>query len=283
MPSSVVVFGGCGFIGSHVVEELIMRNITVKGADIISSFPCDVRLPGHISIYITGDIDFIYNFAGVADIATAISHPQETLESHILGTLNILEECRQQDIKRFVHASSVYVFSEYGSIYSVAKRASEDLIYEYHKLYGIPFTVLRYGSLYGPRAQPWNGVNRIVKQVMEGKVVFEGCPDEIREFIHVRDAARMSVDILHRSDCENKFLTLTGAEKLKWDDFIKMVFEIAGKEPQIKYKKMTRPHYKRTPYSFAPKLGEKMIPSQYTDLGQGIMEMIYEHTDADGG
>ena len=276
MVQKVIIFGGSGFIGSYVAEELKNRGYDITIADIrkpnndMNYIYCDVTKP--IDITIPKD-SIVYNFAGIANIEE--DTPNEMIKTHVMGTINILNKCK--DVYRFIYASSVYVFSRYGSFYRIAKQTCEDIIEEYHKKYGIRYTILRYGTLYGPKCQEWNGVNQIVKQAITGKVIFEGTSDEIREFIHIRDASKLSVDILD-DRYENQRINITGVEKLKWDDFIKLTFEIIGKEPNINYIKPDKKnHYTITPYSHRTIHSEKIIPTEYTDLGQGILEMLYEN------
>ena len=94
---------------------------------------------------------------------------------------------------------------------------------------------MRYGSLYGPRAQDWNGLRRYVKQVVrEGKLDYCGTGKERREYIHVRDAARLSVDVLDEQH-KNQAITVTGQQVLNSNELINMVFEIAGIEKNVEF------------------------------------------------
>ena len=91
----------------------------------------------------------------------------------------------------------MYVYSSFGSFYNATKKSSEIIIEAFNKEYGLDFTLLRYGSLYGPRAQDWNGINSFIKQIVnEGKLDYFGSGEEKREYIHVSDAADLSLEIL---------------------------------------------------------------------------------------
>lgn len=288
----VLVFGGSGFLGSHTADALTKVGHAVTIFDIYESLYLQENQK-----MIVGDIldskqvneavknaEIVYNFAGIADIKEAKSNPVKTVEINTLGNTIILNACRMYDVKRFIFASSLYVYNELGSFYRSSKQACEILIENFNYEYGLPFTILRYGSLYGPRANEWNGIYRVLKQaVTEGEIRFEGSGDEVREFIHVIDAAEQSVQILDEQ-YENQYIILTGTEKMKYKDLIKMINEMMGNNLEIKFINCdNRDHYEITPYSFKPKVAKKMTSTLFRDLGQGILECIseiYEKVDS---
>ena len=110
-----------------------------------------------------------------------------------MGTTVALEAAVKSGVERFIYASTMYVYSPYGSFYRASKQAAEIIIETYQERFDLDFTFLRYGSLYGPRSQAWNGLRRYVSQVIqEGKLDYRGTGKERREYIHVHDAARLS-------------------------------------------------------------------------------------------
>jgi UDP-glucose 4-epimerase len=281
---NVIVFGGSGFVGSHVVDALTGSGYSVK--------IFDLKEPGYINNnanFIKGDItdekavseaikgmDIVYNFAGLADIDKALNMPVETVKLNILGNVHILEACRKFDIKRFVYASTVYVFSETGGFYRCSKQACEQYILEYQKKYGLNFTILRYGTLYGTRADERNSVYRYIKQaLLEKKITYYGGPDYIREYIHVEDAARLSAEILS-DDFKNEYVILTGHHPITIKNLFEMIREMLGYDVEIEYLPAPAHHYKVTPYSFNPKLGRKLISRTYYDMGQGLLKCLQE-------
>ena len=95
----------------------------------------------------------MYNFSAIAELDEAKDKPINTFQVNVMGNLNILEACRQiGGIDRVVYASSAYALSNAGSFYGLSKQSSEKLTEEYFKKYGLKYTVIRYGSLYGERA-----------------------------------------------------------------------------------------------------------------------------------
>ena len=136
----------------------------------------------------------VYNFAAIADIDEANEKPLATAEVNILGNMNVLEASRLSGVRRFIFASSVYVYSESGSFYRASKQAAERFIETYQDRYGLDYTILRYGSLYGRRTDDRNGIYRMLHEAIEQRsITYKGSGEAIREYIHVEDAARMSV------------------------------------------------------------------------------------------
>ena len=91
--------------------------------------------------------DVVYHFAALADLEKALVRPIETVNLNILATVYVLDLCRKYKVKRLVYASSIYVNSKEGGFYRSSKKAAEDYIEEFNKLYGINFTIMRYLSL----------------------------------------------------------------------------------------------------------------------------------------
>ena len=219
----------------------------------------------------------VYNFAGIADIEEASRKPIETIRQNILGNAHILDSIKKETIRRYVFASTVYVYSSTGSFYKDSKHACELYIEDYSKQYGIPYTILRYGSLYGPRADERNPINKLLKQaITEKKLSYWGDGEEIREYIHVEDAARCSVDILDENFV-NQNVILTGHHPIKSRDLLVLINEIFGNTLQIEFNKdESELHYNVAPYSFNPRIGKKYVSHYYLDMGQGLLRSIEE-------
>ena len=284
-----VVIGGSGFVGSHVADHLSSKGYQVVIYDrsqsqwlqadqeiVISDVLDSEKLNNTIS-----DAEVVYNFAALADINQALAQPLDTVNINILGNLNVLEACRINKVKRFIYASTVYVHSREGGFYRCSKQASESYVEEYQKVFGLNYTILRYGSLYGPRADETNGIYRIVKTAIEsGTVKYEGNRDAMREYIHVEDAAKASVVALNE-EFKNESIVLTGQEPMLVIDLLKMLAEILNiSKDNIEFEDHPyhKGHYVRTPYAYQPKLGRKYIPPIHVDLGQGLLEVIGEIT-----
>ena len=286
MISKAVVVGGSGFIGSHVADHLsdIGYQVTIydrtksewlrNNQEIVIG---DVQDSEKLNQTIAG-AEVVYNFAALADINQALEQPLKTVNINILGNLNVLEACHAHGVKRFIYASTVYVHSREGGFYRCSKQSSEHYVEEYQKTYGLDYTILRYGSLYGPRADSTNGLFRIVDTALKtGKIQYKGDINSMREYIHVEDAARASISILDR-EFKNESIVLTGQEPMRVFDLLKMLSEILNfSENSVEFtEERYNSHYIRTPYAYQPKLGRKYIPPTHVDLGQGLLQIIGE-------
>ena len=281
-----VVVGGSGFIGSHVADYLSDAGYQVTIYDKTKSLWLrndqnivygDVQDSNKLNETIA-NAEVVYNFAALADLNQALKQPIKTINVNILGNLNVLEACRIHKVKRFIYASTVYVHSREGGFYRCSKQASEAYIEEYQKIYGLDYTILRYGSLYGPRADETNGLYRVVQSALKnGFVSYKGDVDAMREYIHVEDAARASVNALN-DEFINESVVLTGQEPMKVINMLKILSEILGFSPKtVKFSEdKYAGHYVRTPYAYQPKLGRKYIPPMHVDLGQGLLQVINE-------
>lgn len=281
----ILVTGGSGFLGSHVADALFEAGHAVSLLDVRHSpylSEGQKMILGDILDHtflesILPDFDVVYHFAGIADIEECTQKPIETVKLNILGTVNLLEACRQSNVKRFVFGSSAYVYSDSGYFYRSSKQACESLMENYSDLFGLKYTCLRYGSLYGTRADERNSIFRLVQQALRyGKLTYHGTGDELREFIHVRDAAEISVRIL-QPEFENQYITLTGSEKMRYRDLLDMVKEMIGAHIDVEILPSQRKaHYKITPYNFSPKLGRKLVNNPHIDMGQGLLQCMAE-------
>ena len=187
--------------------------------------------------------DIIYHFAGLADLDHAADKAMETVNQNIVGTIHLLDDAVEFKVGGFVFASTIYVYSGLGGFYRCSKQACELYIEEYQKFYDLDFTILRYGSLYGPRAGASNSIRRYLKEGLENyRILYPGTGDEVREYIHVKDVAKLSSDILVEG-YKNQQIIITGHPPL---------------------------------YSFIPKVGSKLVSNLYMDMGQSFLECLQE-------
>jgi len=164
-----------------------------------------------------------------------------------------------------------------GSFYRVSKQACEKLIEEYQKQYNLEYTILRYGSLYGPRANEFNSISKMLIQALQDKkIIRRGDGEEIREYIHVKDAAQLSVEALNEKYI-NKHMVITGTQTLRIKDLLQMIREMFQNNIKIEYtNEVELHHYEITPYAYRPQVARKLVPQTHYDLGQGLLELIYD-------
>ena len=287
MKKKVIIFGGSGFLGSYVADELSRRGYEVIVADIFKSkyiqenqkfIEIDILNMQDIEEAIKG-VNIVYNFVAIANLDDAIHDPINAMNINVMGNLNILEACRKQgNIERFVYASSAYALSSEGSFYGISKQTSEKLTEEYFGRYGLKYTVIRYGSIYGERASHNNYIYNLLKGAIEcGELHYKGDGEDLREYIHAADTAKLSVDILEDEQFENQHIILTGTERLKRIELLTMINEIMQNRLDVKQiSDNNMGHYKITPYSYNPTVAKKLTANPYIDLGQGLLECIQE-------
>ncbi len=283
MHKKVVVFGGNGFIGSYVVEELLNQGYEVISADLNTSKyvddkyfkKCDILDVDAVNSLVEG-ANIVYNFAGFANLDDAIANPVKALELNVIGNMNILEACKKYHVKRFIYASSAYAMSDKGSFYGISKLTSEKLTEEYYKKFGLEFTIVRYGSVYGERDYHNNYIYNLLKtSVTTGEINHSGNGEEIREYIHAADVAKLAVDIIKSDEFINEYIILTGVERMQRKELFEMVNEILGNKLTINLNDDGyHNHYKTTPYSFQPTRSKKLVANPYIDMGQGLIECL---------
>ena len=162
----VTVVGGSGFLGSHVCDQLTLNGHKVKIYDLNTSpyliegqeqIVGDILNTEELYMALEGS-DAIYHFAGLADLDDSIHKPIETVNQNIIGTLNILDFCKQNPKTKLIYASTVYVDSREGGFYRCSKVAAEDYIEEYERVFNLDYRILRYGSLNGSRSDENNAI-----------------------------------------------------------------------------------------------------------------------------
>ena len=277
----ILITGGSGFVGSQLADYLSAKGHKVTIYDLKKSKWLNSK-----QIFIQGSLfsknlikaiknqDVIYNFAAISDIDEATKYPMKTAKTNIIGTLNILELIKNKKIKRFVQASSIYVNSNSGSFYRCSKKASEEFIEEYSKLYGIKYSIIRYGSIFGERSDLRNGVYKLIYLgVKNNKISYYGFKESIRRYIHVQDVCKGSLKILGKK-YENSHILLTGNKDIKVIDLMKIISEIL-KINKIKFRnEKISGHYVKTPFTYKSKKSKYLKLNNMMNFKKSINNLI---------
>ncbi len=268
-----LVTGAAGFIGARTAEMLIEQGHTVVGADNMND-AYDVRIKEYRLRrlqalrgfeFVRDDIsdkeilhrqspitdyrfDAVINLAARAGVRYSVSDPWVFLQSNIMGTLNMLELCRQTGCKKFLLASTSSIYganppyptpetastSEPLQPYAASKKGAEVLAHSYHYLYGIDVSVVRYFTVYGPAGRPDLAMFRFVQWVSEGRpVLVNGDGKQSRGFTFVDDIARGTVAALKPLGYE--IVNLGGHEVITINDLIELAEEVVGKPANVQY------------------------------------------------
>jgi nucleoside-diphosphate-sugar epimerase len=242
-----VVTGGCGFIGSHVVaalRELGHEVIVVDcaaGADEQLDI-CDTQ--GLQRIFRDNDIDVVFHIAAIADARAVLVEPTRAVQVNIGGTASILEASRHTSVQRVVLASTCWVAgamrsgslderepflpSGAGHLYTTTKIASEIIAHDYQALYGIPFTILRYGIPYGPGMWTGLALRSFLDAAAQGRTLtIFGDGNTSRRFIYVNDLAEAHTRALQDA-AMNQIYNLEGMRAVTIRELAEAVARLLG-------------------------------------------------------
>jgi UDP-glucose 4-epimerase len=235
---NVVVTGGSGFIGSHVVDALADAGHRVTVIDHrVKPHRSDVQfedvdlLDLSSVIAATRGAEQVFHLAAVSNVNHAFKYPVYSTSLNVMGTTNVLEAARINGVKRVHLASTVWVYNGAptegdadesvpfylngaGHIYTSTKMACEMLCHNYHALYGLPFTVLRYGIPYGPRMREELLIPIFLKKALEGEpLTIAGDGSQYRKFVYVTDIAKAHL-LAMQDRAANQTYNLEGIEKV---------------------------------------------------------------------
>lgn len=280
------VTGASGFLGSHIADALFERGDQVRLVDLHPSrwrhpdqqmVIADVTRQDDMATALAG-VDVVYHCAAVADLDQAASNNSRTIEVNTLGAVTAFNAAKECGASRFILASSMYALGTRGGMYGASKAAAEALLGSMSNAMDLPLTILRYGSLYGPRADSGNAIRRLAAAICDGRgrVDFWGDGTEVREYIHVRDAAQLSLRAVELSDAVGVF-HISGRERITTRHLLEMLAEIGGRVLEVSYQ--DRPfagRYRLTPHTINWHLGAHITAETYIDLASGLAECLME-------
>lgn len=244
----VMVTGGSGFIGSHVVDQLVSRGHQVRVFDMILPQRTDVEhYQGslleleQLRMGMAG-VDAVYHLAAVANVNAVFAEPIYSESINTRGTMNVLEAARYNTVKRVIYGSTTWVYSNVADsevfedtplgapdhLYTATKLVSEYYCRSYSKLYDLPTTVLRYGIPYGPRARAATVGAIFVRKAMAGEpLTVAGDGSQFRYFVYVEDLAAGNALALNPV-ARNQIYNLDGREKVTILQIAETVQKILG-------------------------------------------------------
>lgn len=257
--AKVVVTGGSGFIGSHVVDALVEagHQVTVidhrvrPHRDQIGFEDVDLMDLSSV-LAATRGADHIFHLAAVSNVNYAHKYPVYTTALNVMGTAHILEAARINGTQRVYLASTVWVYNGAptgtpmdesvpfylngaGHIYTSTKIASEMVCHNYHQLYQVPFTVLRYGIPYGPRMREELLIPTFLKKAMNGQpLTVAGKGEQYRNFVYVRDLAEAHV-LAMNDVAANQTYNLEGSRKVTVVEVAEGIKKLLGDHVRIEF------------------------------------------------
>lgn len=226
----VLVTGGAGFIGSHIVDQLIEEGYEVCIIDNMSHgkkeninknakfYKIDIRDKEIINIFKKEKPDYVIHEAAQISVQNSMINPIEDAEINILGSINILEACRKVNVKKIIYPASAAIFGEPEylpideshplnmiSSYGVSKHTVEHYLKVYKELYGINYSILICSNVYGPR-QDSSGEGGVVSiffdKILKGQVpTIFGDGEQVRDFVYVKDVVMANSMMLKTDKC----------------------------------------------------------------------------------
>jgi len=253
----VLVTGGLGFIGSHIVDKLREKGIQVRVYDL--AHKDDLRrddveyVSGSILDYqqlagAMAGIYAIYHLAAVADVKDVFEEPCYSEEINVRGTINALEAARRTNVNRVIYGSTTWVYSETeeeqvdetaplhspSHLYTATKMVGEYYCKSYSELFNLHTTVLRYGIPYGPRGRDGAVIPIFVSKALNGEpLTIAGDGSQFRKFVYVEDLAEGNVKAL-KSKEPYRIYNLDGKEKVTIRQMAETIQKILG-DVKIEY------------------------------------------------
>jgi UDP-N-acetylglucosamine 4-epimerase len=260
--SEILVTGGAGFIGSHIVDRLINEGIKVRVLDNFStgeksnlaqhknnqSFQLiegDIRNFKLVKKAVEG-VDAVVHEAALVSVTRSIEDPRLSNEINVTGTMNILKACLDTNVKRFVFASSCAVYGDTKilpihenstpnplSPYAADKLTSEKNAKTFHKTHGLETVCLRYFNVYGPRQKhgPYSGViSIIINNLLENKLpTIYGDGEQTRDFVNVKDVVEANMLALAKREAAGKVFNIATGKATSINMLAETIQQITNK------------------------------------------------------
>jgi UDP-glucuronate 4-epimerase len=303
-----LVTGAAGFIGARTSELLIKAGHHVVGIDNLNDaydprvkeyrlrklqtmpefkfHKLDISDKSVIDPFRGEKFEGLINLAARAGVRTSVKDPWIYVESNMVGTLNMLEICRQTGTRKFIVASTSSIYgedppyptpesassSEPLQPYAASKKGAEAMAHAYHHLYGIDVTVLRFFTVYGPAGRPDLSIFRFVKWISEGQPVrVNGDGEQSRGFTYIDDIARGIIAALKPLDYE--VINLGGHEVITINNLIRLIEDVVGRKAIVDYGPAD-PADMRSNWADVTKAGELLGWEPQFNMRMGIEKLV---------
>jgi UDP-glucose 4-epimerase len=265
---TVLVTGGCGFIGVNVVKYLLDRNFKIRILDDLSTgnkdnlsdaglkLPQDDLLNGDIRdqdivIQAVKGVDAVIHLAAHTRVVESMAKPQENWDINTRGTANLLEACRISGVKTFIFASSNVALGQQIppvdetkmpkpiSPYGASKLACEALCTAYYYSFGLNTVSLRFGNCYGPFSRHKTSViAKFIKNALQDEpLVIYGDGNQTRDFVHVADVCRaIHLCITTSNQISGEVFQIASGKETTVNELVKAIIGVSGKNLKIIYK-----------------------------------------------
>jgi len=258
-----IVTGGCGFIGSNLVEEL-SKSMDVTVIDNLST-GSPLNLNGIDVKLVKGDIlslnllkqvfkgaDYVFHLAAVVSVQESVESPVRANEVNVKGTINVLEAARIRDVEKIIYSSSCAVYGDSDALplkettlpepkspYAVSKLAAENYCKVYSEIYGLKSVSLRYFNVYGPKQDPFSDyaavIPKFISRVLQGEnPIIYGDGEQTRDFIYVKDVVRANMLVMEKGE---GVYNIASGKSVSINELARLICRIAGKNIDPIYEK----------------------------------------------
>lgn len=290
----VLVTGGSGFIGSHVVDQLLTREHEPVILDTrpsshhhwVTAVVGDLTHPETV-LGAARDVDAIVHLAAVADVNDVFADPVRAGAVNVHGTHLVLEAARHENIGRVVYASTVWVYGNApvngdidedaplahpSHLYTATKLAGEMYCNAYSELYGVESTILRFGIPYGPRARPAAVIPSFVARAQRGDALtIAGDGNQTRQFVYVEDLAEGVVLALEQAPAQRVY-NLVGDEETSVRQITETVRTVVGDVPVVHGPE--RPADVRLGYISGARAAAELAWTATTNFADGVRRYV---------
>ena len=305
--SEILVTGGAGFIGSHIVDRLLDEGFKVRVLDNLSTGE-KKNLAQHQNNksfqFIEGDIrnfdlvkntvkgvDAVFHEAALVSVTRSVENPLLSNEINVTGTVNLLKACVDAHVKRFVYASSCAVYGDTETLpnhenlapkplspYAVEKLAAEKYAKVFHNVYGLETVSLRYFNVYGPRQKygPYSGVISIfINRLLENKPpIICGDGEQTRDFINVKDVVEANMLALSKRKAVGEVFNISTGEATTINKLTETIQKIMGKTSLKPVHAEPRPGDIKHSYGDITKARRNLEYEPKVQLEKGLSELV---------
>ncbi|WP_336788689.1 NAD-dependent epimerase/dehydratase family protein [Paenibacillus sp. MMO-177] len=257
-----LVTGGAGFIGSHLTDALVQSGADVHVIDNLSTgfksnvhpdavfHELDINSDAAMQIIKQVRPDIVFHMAAQVDVQRSVTDPAYDSSVNIVGTIRLMKACQQAEVGKLVFSSTSAVYGDANkernledavaapiSYYGLSKLTGENYIRLFHKMHGLPYTILRYSNVYGPRqnASGEGGVVSIfMSKLKQGLPLHvNGSGNQTRDFIYVQDVVQANLAAIHQGDQET--INISTGLRTSINNLIHMIKLIHGQNVEITY------------------------------------------------
>lgn len=250
----ILITGSNGFLGKKLVSRLKNDNIIYQ-IDINNNNSDSTKLNFNNQsklkkFFLNKKIDYIFHFGGISDIDFSVKNPINTMKTNTIGLINILNLAVKKKIKKFIFASTIYTYSQQGSFYKISKLAGEEILEEYFRLYQLPYSVIRFGSIYGFDMNFKNSIMKMIYQAKQDSLILrEGNGKEKRKFIDIDEAINLTISVTKKSNNDYNFFDIVGKKTYSVNSVISKIIKYFPSSG-VKFTKINNfHHYINSPYN----------------------------------